>query len=92
VDEGVVGQLLIQMVLAPEIGGEEASDAAVGWGGDWAVTWQDGDRSCAAVTIVGDDTGETEELRQAFDHWADGRDGVTIEPSGGGPFTVQSCA
>ena len=91
VDEGLVGELLIQMVLAPEIGGHDAGQAAVGWGGDWAVTWQDGDRSCAAVTIVGDDTGETEELRQAFDHWADGRDGVTIPPSGGGPFTVQSC-
>jgi hypothetical protein len=92
VDEGVVGQLVIELVLATEIGRDEGHDAADGWGGDWAVTWQDGDRSCAAVTLVGDDVEETEELRQAFDHWAEARDGVTIAPSGGGPFTVQSCA
>jgi hypothetical protein len=91
VDEGVVGELLIQLLLAPEIGGDDAREAADGWGGDWGVTWRDGDRSCAAVTIVGDDVNDTEELRQAFDRWAQGRDGVTIPPSGGGPFTVQSC-
>jgi hypothetical protein len=91
VDEGVVGELLIQLLLAPAIGGDDARQAAEGWGGDWSVTWRDGDRSCAAVTIVGDDVIDTEELRQAFDHWAQGRDGVTIPPSGGGPFTVQSC-
>jgi hypothetical protein len=91
VDEGVVGELLIQLLLAPAIGGDDARQAAEGWGGDWSVTWRDGDRSCAAVTIVGDDVIDTEELRQAFDHWAQGRDGVIIPPSGGGPFTVQSC-
>jgi len=91
VDEGAVGELLIQLLLAPEIGGDDAREAAEGWGGDWSVTWRDGDRSCAAVTIVGDDVNDTEELRQAFDHWAQGRAGVTIPPSGGGPFTVQSC-
>jgi len=91
VDEGVVGELLIQLLLAPEIGGEDARQAADGWGGDWAVTWRDGDHSCAAMTIVGDDVNDTEELRQAFDHWAQGREDVTIPPSGGGPFTVQSC-
>ena len=91
VDEGVVGQLLIELVLAPEIGRQDAHDAADGWGGDWGVTWRDGDRSCMAVTMVGDDVGETEELRQAFDRWAEGHDGVTIAPSAGGPFTVQSC-
>ncbi len=91
VDEGVVGELLIQLVLAPEIGGDDAREAAEGWGGDWSVTWRDGDRSCAAVTLVGDDVNDTEELRQAFDQWAQGRVGVTIPPSGGGPFTVQSC-
>jgi hypothetical protein len=91
VDEGVVGQLLIEQVLAPDLGRGAAHDAADGWGGDWGVTWRDGDRSCVAVTMVGDDVGETEELRQALDRWAEGRDGATIAASGGGPFTVQSC-
>jgi hypothetical protein len=48
-----------------------------------------------AATYVGDDVTETEELRQAFDRWAgESADTVdaTVDASGGGPFTVRSCA
>ncbi len=92
VDEGVIGQFMIDLVLRPEIGRNDAQDAADGWGGDWAAVWTDGTRSCVTFTVVGDDVDETEELAQAFDAWASDRDGVTITPSGGGPLTVESCA
>jgi hypothetical protein len=63
------------------------------------VAWRDGQRPCATLAAVGDDAGETAELRNAFADWA-GEPGpsaatapeVTIAPSGDGPVTVQSCA
>jgi hypothetical protein len=93
VDEGVVGQLMVLLVLAEEIGRDVALTAADGWGGDWGVAWRDGGRSCATIALVGDDAGETEELRLAFERWAGHRPAARVEPaSRGGGFTVLSCA
>jgi hypothetical protein len=90
VDEGVLGQFMIDILLRSEMG-RSAEDAADGWGGDWAVVWTDGSRSCVTATVVGDDVEETEELAQAFDRWAAEREAVTVTPGRGGPFTVESC-
>ncbi|HEX6419832.1 MAG TPA: hypothetical protein VFZ77_15130 [Acidimicrobiales bacterium] len=93
VEEGVIGQLLVTLVLAGAVGMDDARDAAVGWGGDWAVAWRDGGRSCVTATLVGDDVVETEEMRRAFDRWAAAQPGARVEPEGGGgAFTVESCA
>ncbi|HKA84854.1 MAG TPA: hypothetical protein VKD21_13375 [Acidimicrobiales bacterium] len=100
VDTGTAGQLLIQLVLANELGADRARKAAAGWGGDAVVAWRDGQRPCATLAAVGDDAGETAELGSAFGDWAGehGRGGaatrpeVTIAPGGDGPVTVQSCA
>ncbi len=100
VDRGMAGQLLIQLVLADGLGADRARRAAAGWGGDAVVAWRDGGRPCATLTAVGDDPGETAELRSAFGDWA-GEPGrtraatrpeVTITPGADGPVTVQSCA
>jgi hypothetical protein len=91
VDEGVLGQFLIDILLGSAIGRSDARDAADGWGGDWAVVWTDGSRSCVTLTVVGDDVAETEELARGFDEWAAGQEGVTISPGRGGPLTVESC-
>jgi hypothetical protein len=96
IDEGLLGQLLVLLVLAEGISLDDARTAASGWGGDWAVVWRDGDRSCVTVTLVGDDAGETDELLAAFEDWA-AADDVTYEATvtaaaGGEPFTVESCA
>jgi hypothetical protein len=99
VDAGMAGQFLIQVVLADGLGANRAREAAAGWGGDSVVAWRDGQRPCATLAAVGDDAGETAELRNAFADWA-GEPGpsaatapeVTIAPSGDGPVTVQSCA
>ena len=93
VDEGVVGQLLIELVLADDVPEDEASRAAEGWGGDWAVTWREGDRSCAALAVVGDTPDDTAELADAFGQWADAQDDASVSPSvPGQPVTVQACA
>jgi hypothetical protein len=97
VDEGVVGQLLILLLLADEIGNNAARTAAEGWGGDRYATWRDGARWCASVAVVGDDAGETAELRAAFGDWAAGQAEAGVEatvaaPAGDGAITVESCA
>jgi hypothetical protein len=97
IDDGVVGQLLILLVLADEVGNDEARTAAEGWGGDRYATWRDGERWCGAVAVVGDDAAETAELRAAFADWATARAEGGVEatvdvPTADGPVTVRSCA
>jgi hypothetical protein len=100
VDEGVAGQFLIQLVLAEGLDAGRAREAATGWGGDAVVAWRDGQRPCATLAAVGDDSGETSELRGAFEEWAAERGpagtgtgpDVTIAPNGDGPVTVHACA
>jgi hypothetical protein len=99
VDEGVAGQYLIQVVLADGLDDSRAREAAEGWGGDSVVAWRDGELQCATLSVVGDDPGETAELRGAFEDWAAQRGGaasgtgpdVTVAPDGNGPVTVQAC-
>src|SRR5919106_1644653 len=49
VDDGVAGPFLIQIVLAGELGDDQARAAAQGWGGDRVVAWRDGERSCVTL-------------------------------------------
>ncbi len=93
VDDGVVGELLLLLVLADELGMDAAREAATGWGGDWGVAWRDGDRSCVTVAMVGDDPADTAELREAFERWADEKpDARVVAAPGDGPFTLESCS
>src|SRR3546814_19828134 len=50
---------------------QEAFAAVRGWGGDWAVTWQDGDAACVRVDVVGDTQDDTDELEDALRSWAE---------------------
>ncbi len=93
VDEGVIGELMALLVLADELGIDAAREAATGWGGDWGVAWRDGERSCVTANLVGDDVAETEQMRQAFDRWAQAQEDARVVPNGGGgPFTLESCS
>jgi hypothetical protein len=92
VDQGVAGELLVQLVLTGAVSQGEAARAAEGWGGDWAVAWRDGDRSCVAMTIVGDTASDTDELREAFGQWADTQGDATVTGASGEPVTVEACA
>jgi hypothetical protein len=92
VDQGVAGELLVQLVLTGAVSQGEAARAAEGWGGDWAVAWRDGDRSCVAMAIVGDTTSDTDELREAFGQWAETQGDATVSGASGAPVTVEACA
>ena len=74
VDDGVVGALFWFGVFTTgdaALPPQEAFAAVRGWGGDWAVTWQDGDAACVRVDVVGDTQDDTDELEDALRSWAE---------------------
>jgi hypothetical protein len=74
VDDGVVGALFWFGLFTTgdsTVPPQEAFRAVQGWGGDWAVTWRDGDAACVRVDVVGDTQDDTDELESAMRTWAD---------------------
>lgn len=74
VDDGVVGALFLFGLLTTgesTVGQSEAFGAVEGWGGDWAVTWRDGDTSCVRIDLVGDTDQDTDEIEQTLTDWAE---------------------
>jgi hypothetical protein len=91
--DGVLGELFTQVVLSQEVP-DQAGAAAEGWGGDWATTWREGDRSCARAVVVGDTPDDSDELYAAWSAWADAVE-VTAsaeQPQAGGPVTIDACS
>jgi hypothetical protein len=90
--EGVLGELFVELVLSQEVG-DQAAAAAEGWGGDWATTWRDGERSCMRAVFVGDTPDDSDELFAAWSAWAEEVDGAASaeQPEAGGEVTVSSC-
>jgi hypothetical protein len=73
VDDGVVGALFWFGLFTTGDAAVPAPDAVAairGWGGDWGVTWTDGDADCARVDVVGDTQDDTDELETALRAWA----------------------
>jgi hypothetical protein len=73
VDDGVVGALFWFGLFTTDDAPVPPSDAFAaiqGWGGDWAVTWQDGDAACVRIDVVGDTQEDTDELETAMRAWA----------------------
>lgn len=93
VDDGVVGALFWFGLFTTgdtTIPPQDAFAAIQGWGGDWAVTWMDGDAACARVDVVGDTQEDTDELEEALRAWAEesAAAGVSIVE---GRVRVDSC-
>jgi hypothetical protein len=90
--DGVLGEVFIRQVLDGQVP-DQADDAALGWGGDWAVTWRDGERSCMRATMVGDTPDDSDELFTAWSDWAASVDRAAeaTQARAGGPVTVTSC-
>ncbi|NNE72188.1 MAG: hypothetical protein HKN26_00825 [Acidimicrobiales bacterium] len=78
-EDGVVGQLVIDIMLTAEIGSTQANQAAEGWGGDWFVSWDEGGVTCVRVDVAGDTATDTDELEGAFTQWATRRPDATVE-------------
>lgn len=71
VDAGTLGQVGLILLLASAIDEEEAINAAVGWGGDRYVTWQDGPMDCTRFVVRMDDPYLGQDVRRALSEWAD---------------------
>ena len=81
VDDGVVGALFLLGLFSTggsPVDQTQAFRAVQGWGGDWAVTWTDGDTACVRADFVGDTPGDTDELETALTAWAESREGPAV--------------
>ena len=81
VDDGVVGVLFLFGLFTTggsSVNQADAFRAIEGWGGDWAVTWEEGDIACVRADFVGDTPGDTEELESALTRWAEDREGAEV--------------
>jgi hypothetical protein len=90
VRQGSLGQLDLSMMLAQVLDAGYAEGAADGWGGDQFVVWQNGNQTCARLSIVMDTPDDNTDMSDALNDWAADRPGAKIE--GTGPFTVTSCS
>ncbi len=93
VDEGAVGALFLVGLLTTgdtTVNPTDAFRAVDGWGGDQAVTWEDGDLDCVRWDVVGDTDQDTDEIEQALTEWATGSDTVTVSVVDG-RVRVDSC-
>ena len=94
VDDGVIGALFLLGLLTTggsPVGQSDAFRAVQGWGGDWAVSWIEGDLACIRADFVGDTEGDTEELRTALTSWAEDREGPEVSTVDG-RVRLESCA
>lgn len=71
IDEGALGELLIQLWL-----GRAPAD---GWGGDRYVTYEDGDQVCMIAAVAADTPTDLDELEDAAARWAADGDGRRVE-------------
>jgi hypothetical protein len=88
-DQGVLGELGIQLILEQLIRTADAADAADGWGGDRYVAWKDGDRVCVRASIVMDTAADATELRGAISAWTRKHGDARIERTS--PLTFRAC-
>lgn len=93
VDDGVVGALFWFGLLTTgdsEVAPQDAFRAVQGWGGDWAVTWEDGDADCVRVDVVGDTDDDTDEIERALTAWAEGSEAAQVSTVDG-RVRMESC-
>jgi len=93
IDEGTIGEWGLIVVLGVELGQEAARQAAAGWGGDWYVAWDEGDRTCVRATLVMDSADDLDELATALEAWADNQLDAAVQrdAADGGSVTFTSC-
>jgi hypothetical protein len=93
VDEGTLGALMLYLMVFDTVGVAEATSLASGWGGDAYVVYEDGDRVCVTLDVVGDSAGETASIASSLRAYADasGAD-ASVETVGGGTPRLSSCA
>jgi hypothetical protein len=77
-DEGALGFWGVYLLLEDELGQQRASQAALGWGGDWYVAWKQGAAACVRATFVMDTSKDLAELTSGLDDWAPAQVDATV--------------
>ena len=90
-NDGVVGELVTDLVLAQELGQRNALTAVTGWGGDWGVEYTNGNQRCMRIDYVMDTPKDLQELQSAFQQWARAGSGRTVDVPTAGKVRVTSC-
>ncbi len=90
VDDGVMGEIVIQYLLESAISSAQANQAAAGWSGDWYVAWTANGISCVRTAIQMDTPKDTSDLKSAFDKWVSTRPKASVT-SAANTVTVTSC-
>ena len=66
IDQGMFGQLMLQLLLGEALGQGRVQRASTGWGGDHYVVWQQGDAYCLHVDMAGDTPDDLKEMHNGL--------------------------
>jgi hypothetical protein len=88
-----IGSLTLYVMLSGRLDPLVALGAADGWGGDAAVAYELGDRTCIRAAVRGDTTADTSELWYALAAWAGAgpAGAATVGESDDGDVAFESC-
>ena len=90
VSEGVLGEYIIQQMLALVVPTRVAEQAAAGWGGDWYVSYRKGKQVCTRINLVFDSGRDVEEFNDAIETWTQANPGTSFKLDDG-IFELSSC-
>jgi hypothetical protein len=92
VDEGTLGALMLYLMAFDAVGPSEASALASGWGGDAYVVYEDGNRVCVVVDVIGDSASETASIASALGAYAEASSAdASVQTVAGGSPRLTSC-
>ncbi|MBP8180468.1 MAG: hypothetical protein KAZ88_05700 [Acidimicrobiia bacterium] len=90
VSEGVLGEYIVQQMLALVVPSRVAEQAAAGWGGDWYVSYRKGKQVCTRINLVFDSGRDVEEFNDAIETWTQANPGTSFKLDDG-IFELSSC-
>jgi hypothetical protein len=92
-EPGPLGAATLYVMLVERIDPLVALAAVDGWGGDHAVAYEAGGRTCLQARLAGDSEGDTAELLRAFESWAAaGPPDVAHVAADDGEVALEACA
>ncbi|MBN2623323.1 MAG: hypothetical protein JXA83_08145 [Acidimicrobiales bacterium] len=92
-EPGPIGATTLYVLLAERIDPLDALAAADGWGGDNAIAYDDGERTCVRADLVGDTPEDTDEIARALRDWAAvGSPGAASVEADADLVSLEACA
>jgi hypothetical protein len=91
IDQGMFGELMLQMLLGQSLGQGRVQRAASGWGGDHYVVWQTGGDYCLRVDFAADTPDDLKEMKNALGDVAQERSNAQVDTSQPDRVRYTSC-